>query len=403
MTHHEISLYSFTNTSNDKHLRTTESNRTSRICAWTNRFRTMLEILKMIQLTDSSEWPRNQWRWWFNHWIQQLRNCIRYETENSHNQTILWLRIQCCFKISEKRWWRLVRIPCKSRRIEWETSKHNLLWNKIVFYFIITYQQWKTQQRTQDLICMNKSQTSETDSRKCERNIERIQQSDSERITIKSSLNESAVLHSIWQSNEWKLWLLWTSQSLKKWKKPNRASSEFISYHKRNESTTNHNNAQVLRTLWPRVQILCECVGIQKQNKNEQHQEQTQILYLKSEDKPNQRNWSCRWLSKERFLMMIQFQTYKWLIQMRMIQEAHRIWILILSIVFFEKPDSRWIFSWRKTEESRFEISWIRFEPILEQCLNSEEWKRWSCKRNILVLPKDIEEALKRTIDSRAW
>lgn len=228
MTHHEISLYSFTNTSNDKHLRTTESNRTSRICAWTNRFRTMLEVLKMIQFTDSSEWPRNQWRWWFNHWIQQLRNCIRYERENSNNQTILWLRIQCCFKISEKRWWRLVRISCKSRRIEWETSKHNLLWNKIVFYFIITYQQWKTQQEEQDLICMTKSMTSETDSRKCERNIEQNLQFDSEHTTIKSSLNESAVLHSIWQSSDWKLWLLWTSQSLKKWKKPIRASSELL-------------------------------------------------------------------------------------------------------------------------------------------------------------------------------
>lgn len=222
MTHHEISLYSFTNTSNDKHLWTRESNRTSRICAWTNRFRTMLEILKMIQFTDSSEWPRNQWRWWFNHWIQQLRNCIRYERENSNNQTILRLRIQRCIKTCEKRWWRFVRISRKSRRIEWETSKHNLLWNKIVFYFIITYQQWKTQQEEQDSICMTKSMTSETDSRKCERNIEQNLQFDSERITIKSSLNESAVLHSIWQSSDWKLWLLWTSQSLKKWKKSNR-------------------------------------------------------------------------------------------------------------------------------------------------------------------------------------
>lgn len=228
MIHRKNKLYSFTNTSNDKHLWTRESNRTSRICAWTNRFRTMLEVLKMIQFTDSSEWPRNQWRWWFNHWIQQLRNCIRYETENSNNQTILWLRIQCCFKISEKRWRRLVRISCKSRRIEWETSKHNLLWNKIVFYFIITYQQWKTQQEEQDLICMTKSMTSETDSRKCERNIEQNLQFDSEHTTIKSSLNESAVLHSIWQSSDWKLWLLWTSQSLKKWKKPNRASSEYL-------------------------------------------------------------------------------------------------------------------------------------------------------------------------------
>ena len=87
---------------------------------------------------------------------------------------------------------------------------------------------------------MNKSQTSETDLKSFGRSIERIQQSDSERITIKSSLNESAVLHSIWQSNEWKLWLLWTSQSLKKWKKPNRASSDvyFISQEKMKRAET---------------------------------------------------------------------------------------------------------------------------------------------------------------------
>lgn len=179
----------------------------------------MLEVLKMIQFKDSSERPRNQWRWWFYHWIQQLRNRIRYERENSNNQTILWLRIQCCFKISEKRWWSFTRLPCKSRRLERKASRNNLLWDKIVFYFIIIYQQWKTQQEEQDSICMTKSMTSETDSRKCERNIERILQSDLELITITSSLNESAVLHSIWQSSDWKLWLLWTSQSLKKWKK----------------------------------------------------------------------------------------------------------------------------------------------------------------------------------------
>ena len=142
---HALSLYKH---ANDKHLRTRESNRTSRICAWTNCFRTMLEVLKMIQFKDSSEWPRNQWRWWFYHWIQQLRNRIRYERENSNNQTVFWLRIQCCFKISEKRWWSFTRFPCKSRRLEREASKHNLLWNKIVFYFIIIYPNEKHYQQT---------------------------------------------------------------------------------------------------------------------------------------------------------------------------------------------------------------------------------------------------------------
>lgn len=104
-----------------------------------------------------------------------------------------------------------------SQRIEIHSETNNQS-----IYFIITYYKWKTQQREQDSTCMNKSLTSETDSRKCEENIEQIQRFDSERITIKSSLNESVVLHSIWRFNDWKSWLLWTSQSLKKWKKSNR-------------------------------------------------------------------------------------------------------------------------------------------------------------------------------------